>query len=311
MAIFLTGGSGFIGSHLLETLGQEGVPIIALAHRRPLTPSAIEASVKVIQGDITESDWIDQVHAPIDVIYHLAGISGPVQGIEDPLLMTRINVLGTQQVLEAARRWKIKQMIVASSSYVYGDAPSYPLREEFPLHPTSPLGGTKAGMEALCRVYGYCYGVPFTLLRIFTVYGPGSGRHQFAIQAIQKVTEKKEIRFGSSKPTRDFVYIDDVVRALLAARGVREPRAVFNVGTGVETSIRQFVETLLKIAGRSAEEVVFDETSVRADEKRNPSRQVASLDRVREELSWSPQVSLEEGLRRTYAAEKKELLHNP
>lgn len=308
MAILVTGGSGFIGSHLLEALRQEEVPVIALIHRELAEPSALHSSVTCIQGDVTQSGWIDQMHSPIDVIYHLAGISAPGQGIEDPFTMTRTNVLGTQQVLEAARRWKVKRVIVASSSYVYGDAFSYPLHEDLPLRPTSPLGGTKACVEALCHVYGSCYGIPFTLLRMFTVYGPGSGSHQFVTQAIRKMTEDKEIHFGNPRPTRDFVYVEDVVRALLSSRSVQAPRAIFNVGTGVETSIRRFVEVLLKISGRSLREVTFDEKAIRVDETVGPSRQVASLDHVREGLSWTPRVSLEEGLQKTFAAERKKSL---
>ena len=305
MAFFLTGGSGFIGSHLFKALQDEQVPIVALTHKRSVDSSPTAHGFKVVQGDITTSDWVERVDSPIEVIYHLAGLTAPAQGIEDPLAMTKTNLLGTQQVLEAARRWKVQRVVIASSSYVYGAAPSYPLKEDLPLRPTSPLGAAKAGMEALCQAYGYCYGIPFTLLRIFTVYGPGSGSHQFVFQAVQKVREAKGIRFGNPEPTRDFIFITDVIRAFLSARSVQEPGAIFNVGTGVETSIRQFVELLVGIAGRSMEEVTFDEGVIRRDERTVVSRQVASLDQVQKGLAWAPRVSLEEGLRMTYRAAKE------
>ena len=304
MRVLVTGASGFIGGALARTLRSRGDTVLSASRRIPSDDTPTREHVVVDLG-APPARAFDRVPAA-DVIVHCAGLAAPGAALADPVAAFATNAVGTSTVLELARSWQCP-VVFASSVYVYDGTPDPPWHEGRELAPRSPLGASKAAAELVARAYWLCYGVPSIALRLFTVYGPGSPAGQFIPSALAKIDAARAsgapAAFGDPGSIRDFVYIDDVVAAFEAAlrRVATTPgHEIFNIASGEERSIGQAVESMLALMPGSAPQVRFDAIPLRADEPAGRSHHAASVERARDILGWTPRVTFDEGLRRTY-----------
>jgi UDP-glucose 4-epimerase len=253
----VTGGAGFIGSHLCEALVARGdsVPVIddlSTGHRRNLPPG-----VPLIVGDVADPDAVARATEGVDGCFHLAAIASVEKGVTDWLGTHRVNITGTITVLDAIRRQGSRIPVVyASSAAVYGDAATVPIVETEPRTPLSAYGADKYSCELHARVASHVHGIPTAGLRFFNVYGPRQDPKSPYSGVIsifcERIAAGQPINiFGDGGQTRDFVYVADVVAALLAAMALRPSDApVFNVCTGVPTSVQALAALIADLAGQ-------------------------------------------------------------
>jgi nucleoside-diphosphate-sugar epimerase len=301
--VLVTGGTGFIGSHLVERLIQNKIKVHVLVENKLDNLESIRGKISVIKGDL--SGDFSRYPKSIKAIFHLAAYSSPQECIKNPLLATKININGTQHMLELARSLQVKKFILASSSYVYGNVKGFPTKEDEQLQPTSPLGSTKASAELLAKSYFDCYEISAAVLRLFTVYGPRSKDDQFIPSLIRQIVSTGAIELRDPEPTRDFIYVEDVVCAFMDALELGPGFGTYNIGTGTETSIQEIAKMLAGISGKKNIKISFGKDSKRADELNKKSRHCANIAHAKKMLSWQPKYSLKDGLAITYDWYKK------
>lgn len=262
MRALVTGGAGFIGSHLVETLVAAGDQVAVLDNYSSGSPERLAhlgEAVTLIEGDVRDGAAVAAVAAGAEAIFHLAALVSVVQSVEQPLQTYDVNLTGTLRVLEAARQAGVRRVVLASTCAVYGDTACLPVRETDPVAPLSPYAATKLAAEQACGLYARLYGVEAVALRFFNVYGPRQDPASPYAAAIPRFLEalragRRPTIFGDGLQTRDFVAVADVVGGLRAAAtlpGVAG--AVFNLGRGEETSVRELVGMLAEILGVQAE----------------------------------------------------------
>ncbi len=302
MRALVTGGAGFIGSHLSERLLEQGATVRAIDaftdfYPRPLKERNLEnlrgrAGYELVEGDLRELD-LNAMLDGITHVFHLAAQAGVRRSWgREFQVYTGLNVDSTQRLLEACVGKPIERLVYASSSSVYGDEAPIPMTETALPQPVSPYGVTKLAAEQLCHLYHVNYGVPTVSLRYFTVYGPrqrpdmGFNRFFSAILA-----DKPLVQFGDGLQTRDFTFVADAVTATAAAavRGV--PGRVYNIGGGARVSLREVFDLLARVSGRK---VTIDQQGPQKGDMRDT---YADTTRAREDMAFAPSVTLEEGLR--------------
>jgi UDP-glucuronate 4-epimerase len=304
MRALVTGGAGFIGSHLVEALLQRGDDVRIVdcftdcyePARKRDNLAAVADSVELIEADLLDAD-LPALLDGIDVVFHQAGQPGVRLSWSDgfPAYDAR-NVLATQRLLEGCRDHPLRRFVFAASSSVYGEAERYPTDELDLPKPRSPYGITKLAAEHLCSLYASMWGVPTVSLRYFTVFGPRQ-RPDMAFYRLCEalLTGTPFPQFGNGSQIRDFTYVDDVVAANLAAAADESqapPGAVINVAGGGSVSLREVIAMIEEIAG---EPVPIEQHLVQSGDV---SRTGGSIERARTMLGWSPQVDLREGLAR-------------
>lgn len=283
MAILLTGGAGFIGSHLAEKLLAQGSEVVCLddfndyydpARKRANIAAALEnPSYHLVEGDIRDQALVERVFTrfPIEKVAHLAARAGVRPSFRDPLLYADVNVAGTLALLEAARRHRVGQFVFGSSSSVYGVSPRIPFAEDDPCDaPISPYAATKRAGELLGYTYHQAYGLPITSLRFFTVYGPRQ-RPDMAIHLFTRLIDQgQEVTlFGDGSTRRDYTYIDDIVAGVVAALGRPLPAVlslpkgnvlslskgfeIINLGGAQTTSLLELVRLIEAALGKKAQ----------------------------------------------------------
>ena len=301
MNILVTGGTGFIGSHLVRHLLAKGEQVTALDNLSTGLAENLPPEAKLVEMDILDEDLPKVVAAgAFDAIVHLAAQTMVDTSIKNPLLDTRENLLGTVQVLEAARAANVKRVIFASTAAAYGDVKEddLPVREAQPTEPMSFYGLSKLSVEKYLEMYRKIYGMEYVVLRFANVYGErqGDGGEGGVISIFAKaMAEGRGITiYGDGEQTRDFVYAGDIAEGIVAALQTEEVNAAYNLSTQTETSLRELVSLLAEICGR---EIV---------PKYGPERDgdiyksMLSNSRARRGLGWQPATTLAEGLRRTY-----------
>jgi UDP-glucose 4-epimerase len=301
----VTGGAGFIGSHIVQKLIQRGDRVRVIDNRssgRIENLSEIHGSLEIIEGDIRDITKVNEVMKGIDYVFHQAAFVSVPKSMDEPQLCFDINVQGTLNILNAAKTMKVQRVVLASSTAVYGDVKEIPLVEETTPHPLSPYAASKETTEIYAGLYTRCWDVPVTVLRYFNVYGPRQSPYSDYAAAIpifiRRLSEKKApIIFGDGHQTRDFIFVDDVVRAnLLAAEASLASGAVFNICTGNETSILELLEYLGElIPDVKASEYAPIRTGDIYQSYGNPEK-------AAQKLGFRAQVSLIEGLAITVAA---------
>ncbi len=303
--VLVTGGAGFIGSHLVERLLADGVRVRVLdnfsAGTRANLPFAAKyrGRLEVVRGDIRNRATVERVARGVRVIYHQAAMRSVPRSVKDPLGANENNVTGTLNVLEAARRCRVPRVVYASSSSVYGDRPDLPKREEQPPAPISPYAVSKAAGEQYAAVWTRLYGVETVGLRYFNVFGPRQDpKSEYAAVIPRFILWGLKGRplevHGTGAQTRDFTYIDNVVEAnLLAARAPGAAGEVFNVGCGARVSLLAIVEKLEAILGRRLQR---KHTASRAGDVPHTLADVSKAKRL---LGYSPLVDFDEGFRGT------------
>ncbi len=301
MNILVTGGAGFIGSHLVRHLLAKGEQVTALDNLSTGLAENLPPEAKLVEMDILDEELPKVVAAgAFDAIVHLAAQTMVDTSIKNPLLDTRENLLGTVQVLEAARAANVKRVIFASTAAAYGDVKEddLPVREAQPTEPMSFYGLSKLSVEKYLEMYRKIYGMEYVVLRFANVYGErqGDGGEGGVISIFAKaVAEGRDITiYGDGEQTRDFVYAGDIAEGIWAALRTEEVNAAYNLSTQTETSLRELVSLLAEIRGR---EIV---PKYGAEREGDIYKSMLSNSRARRGLDWQPATTLAEGLRRTY-----------
>jgi UDP-glucose 4-epimerase len=302
----VTGGAGFVGSHLVEALVDAPEPVVVFDNfttgsRGNL--AGVSTRVDVVEGDVRDLDSLRGVMKGVDVVFHLAAVSAVAPSVKDPLTTNAVNVTGTLNVLLAARDAGVRRVVFASSAAVYGSNPSLPKTETHSPEPLSPYAASKLAGEVYCRVFAKLYGVEAVALRLFNVYGP---RQNPASEDSGVVTRflsrlaggQPPIIDGDGEQSRDLVYVGDVVGAFL--RSCEAPAAsgeVFNIGSGRPTTINELAETLAGIAAPGQVLRPIHHPARTGDVRHS----CADISKARQLLGYAPAVELADGLARTYA----------
>ncbi|MGV0618014.1 NAD-dependent epimerase/dehydratase family protein [Mycolicibacterium elephantis] len=305
--VLITGVAGFIGSTLADHLLEHdpSTEVVGIDSFTDYYPRSIKTAniatlrdfgVRIVDENLAAAD-LDGLLDGVEVVFHQAGQPGVRPSWGDSFdSYAHDNILASQRLLEAARRARgLKRFVYASSSSVYGDAERYPTLESDTPHPLSPYGVTKLAAEHLMGLYARNFGVPTVSLRYFTVFGPRQRPDMAFTRFIARALAKREIQvFGTGEQIRDFTYVDDVVRANLAAADAPElpPGAVYNISGGASVSVNDVLATL--------EEVIGSRVMVQRMEKvaGDVFRTGGSSDAAREALGWTPRVELRDGLSR-------------
>ena len=287
--VLITGGSGFIGGALAEAFRSE--TDVRVLDVEP--GEALPGDVELIEGDVRDREAVEKATEGVDVVFHEAALVSVAGSIDDPVESHAINATGTLRVLEAARRHDARA-VLASSAAVYGDPEGVPVSETDPLVPTSPYGLDKLAADHYARLYHDLYGLETVALRYFNVYGPGQtgGDYAGVIEVFLEQARNGDpiTVHGDGEQTRDFVHVDDVVRANRLAAETDGVGTAYNVGTGSSTSITRLAERVRDAVGSDSPVV---HTEAREGDIRH-SR--ADVSRARERLGYEPTVGLEAGL---------------
>ncbi len=298
----VTGGAGFIGSHLVDRLLLEGWSVRVIddfSSGRVENLADARARVELVQGDLCDEETLAQVTEGIDVVFHQGAVPSVPRSVEEPLRTNHVNVTGTLLVLEQARRAGVRRVVYAASSSAYGDAPELPKVESMPPRPRSPYALQKYAGEVYCRLYHELYGLETVALRYFNVFGPRQDPASEYAAVVPRFVEaclagRAACVYGDGEQTRDFTFVEDAVRAnLLAAQAPKAPGQVVNVAGGKRVSLNQLLGEIQDLTGTGLEPV---HQAPRPGDVRDS---LADLRRAREALGFEPSVSLREGLRRT------------
>jgi len=302
MRVLVTGGGGFIGSHLagrLAALGHRVRILDNFATGRRSNVVALDADVDLIEGDIQSYERVHNAIAGCDLVFHQAALPSVPRSVADPLTSNATNVIGTLNVLLAARDAGVRRVVFASSSSVYGTSHELPKREDMAPMPVSPYAVAKLASEGYCRSFGEVYGLETVALRYFNVFGPRQDpRSQYAAVVPNFITSlltgERPTIFGDGEQSRDFTFVENVVQAnLLAMEADVAPGRVYNVACGERVSLNQLFSVLRELADSGVEPVY---AAPRAGDVRHS---LADLTASRRDLGYEPTVDLREGLRRS------------
>ncbi len=301
MKYVVTGGCGFIGSHIVEALSEAGHSVVVVdnlssGHERNL--AHIGGEVKLVKGDVRDPALLATAMVGADYVFHEAALVSVFDSVERPGDNHDINITGTLNVLQAARRAGVKRVVMASSAANYGNAPELPKREDMKPEPESPYALAKVAGEYYMRSFHTLYGLETVSLRYFNVYGPRQDPSSMYSGVISRFMDlvrngKTPVIFGDGMQTRDFVFVKDVVQAnLLAMRSERVGHGeAFNVATGSQTSLLQLLDAIARLFGR---DVRPEFQPARAGDIRDS---FADISRARSMLGYEPLFSISEGLR--------------
>jgi UDP-glucose 4-epimerase len=302
--ILITGGAGFIGSHIADLLLREGVrEIIVLdnlmrGRRENLAPALASGRVRLVEGDIRDARLVGELMAGVDTVFHEAALR-ITHCAENPRLAHEVLATGSFNVLEAAVRAGVRRVVAASSASVYGLAESFPTAESHHPYANATLyGALKLYLEGLLRSFHDMHGLDYVATRAFNVYGPRMDVHgvytEVMIRWIERIAAgQSPVVMGDGSQTMDFVYVEDVARANVLAAKCERANEVVNLGSGTETSLRELAATLLEVMDARLEVAYAPERRV------NPvRRRLADTVRAKRLIGFEAEIGLREGLRR-------------
>jgi len=305
MRFLVTGGAGFLGTALANGLVSAGHNVIVLDDLSNGNAGYLDTAVTFHQGDVDNVPHLWSLLQGVDCVYHLAARVSVAQSILYPRDYTRVNVGGTVSLMEAMRDTGVRRVVFTSSGAVYGRLPDQPVHENDQPQPDSPYAVSKWAAEQYIHTIGRLWDIETVALRIFNAYGPRQSlpvSHAPVVPRFlqQVLTGGSVVIFGDGKQTRDFVYVDDVVAALVsAATAVHVNRQVINVGSGVETSLDELVDQIAAVSGRSVNRIYNSEKSG------GVPRLVADVSRAQTLLGFRPYTTLVTGLRRTLQEDER------
>ena len=301
MKILVTGGAGFIGSHLLQLLqGQQGVEVVVYDNLSSGRREHVPKAIRLVEGDVRDAEGLAHLFASegFDSVVHLAAQTMVPYSLSHPEEDCQINLLGLINILECCRKYAVKHIVFSSSAAVYGDNLNIPLHEEEKPMPTSAYGITKMASEHYLRMYHYLYGLNTTVLRFANVYGErqGAGGEGGVVSIFCKLLAAGQgvTVFGNGEQTRDFVYAGDIAEALWRGSHL-EGHHVINISTQKETSVNQLLAAFKQAVGR---EFPVQYAPIREGDI---FRSVLANGRCVELLGFCPAMNLQEGVARTYA----------
>lgn len=294
--VLITGGAGFIGSHLADALVSRGCRVAVIDDLCTGRQENLHSAVTLYRLNTTDRQGVRKVlekERP-ELIYQLAANTNVPRSVSDPLYDFE-TLHGAVNVIDACRDYRVRKIVYVSSGFIYGNTKNKPIRESEPFIPISPYSITKKTIENYLLFYKEVYDVPFVVLRPATVYGP---RQTFGAMAdyVRKLSQGRQAEiYGDGSKTRDYVFVSDAIKALLAVADLPDdfPDPVFNLGTGRETSLNELYSTIAGLLGKSAEPIYLPARPGELDKY--------SLDsgKLRHTLGWEPAYSLGEGLRET------------
>ncbi|HJJ42323.1 MAG TPA: SDR family oxidoreductase, partial [Methanocorpusculum sp.] len=316
MKYLVTGGAGFIGSNIVKALLERDDSVIIIDDFSQIskeicrsrlgklieeykTSEKGESKLKIITGSVTDTKLLDKICSEnkIDGIFHLAAIASVQKSIDDPIKSNQVNAVGTLNILTAAKNHKIRKVVFSASAAAYGDNPIFPKKETMQTEPLSPYAVQKITSEMYCRIFSELYGVKTVSLRYFNVFGPGQDPNGEYAAVIAKFTEKitkhqSPTIYGSGEQTRDFVYVKDVVDANLLSMD-SEITGLFNIGTGIQTSLNDLAEMIMKAAGIKAD-IIYEKAR-----DGDILYSVADISKAKKILGYSPKYTIEDGIKET------------
>ena len=290
----VTGGAGFIGSNLVDLLVKKKHKVIVLDNfstgRRSNLSHQNKKNLKVIKIDITNSKNLDKHFVGVDYVFHLAGIADIVPSIENPNKYFNSNVVGTLNVIQAAKKVNIKKFIYAASASCYGIPNKFPIKENVKISPMYPYAFTKWQAEELIMHWVKIYNFPAISFRFFNAYGPrsrtsGAYGAVFGVFLAQKLASKPLTIVGSGNQTRDFIHVYDLVRGIINAALSRKVGKIYNIGGGKEIKVNKIAKLIggkkIHIPKRPGE----------------PNRSLADISKIKKDLNWQPKIKIEEGIK--------------
>ncbi len=304
----ITGGAGFIGSHIAETLLKQGASVrifdnLATGRQSNLDVfRPYEGQVEIIHGDLRDMAAIKAAVEGVEIVFHQGALASVPRSISDPVTSLETNINGTQNVLLAARNAGVRRVVYASSSSVYGNTPTLPKHEEMPSLPMSPYALQKLTGELLCGIFTRIYGLETVALRYFNVFGPRQDPTSEYAAVIPRfltalLAGKRPIVFGDGEQTRDFTFIENVVQAnLLAANAPDAVGQAMNIGCGTSISLNGVLQLAGELLGTP---VNADYRAARPGDVRDS---LADISKARRLLGYTPKIDFREGLARTLAA---------
>jgi len=307
MRALLTGGAGFIGSHIAQGLLEEGHDVVALDNFDPYydvgikeqnVEAAKEATMggdyELVEGDVRDEELVDELIDDADYVYHQAAQAGVRTSVENPRKPNSINVGGTVNVLESARRHGVERVVLASSSSIYGKPEYLPYDEQHPRNPVSPYGVSKVACEEYARVFHEIHGLPVVSLRYFTVYGPRMRPNMAFTNFVSRCLHgEPPVVYGDGEQTRDFTYIDDAVEANLALLDTDAADGeVMNIGSTDNISIIELAETV--------RDEIDPSLGIEFDDRHDADAEHthADVSKARETIGYEPTTTIQEGARR-------------
>jgi len=314
MKVLVTGGAGFIGSHLSEALLARGHSVVCLDNfddyysparkRRNIAGLLDHPAFRLVEGDVRDRNAVAALleREKPEKVVHIAAMAGVRYSVENPQLYQEVNVGGTLVLLEQARRHGVRNFLLASSSSVYGVDSRAPFREDDPcMHPISPYAATKRAAELLAHTYHHLYGLPCTCLRFFTVYGPRGRPDMAPYLFLDWIYRGEPLRFFGEGHRRDFTYIDDIVAGLLAALDADFPFEIINLGNSRTIPVRDFIGLIEEIVGKKAR--ITPQPPVAGDVPLTH----ADIGKARRLLGFDPKTPVEQGMQRFFEWYKEEV----
>ncbi len=306
--VLITGAGGFIGSHLTEDLVKAGASVRVFirynsrngrGNLEDLEQRELE-EIEIIAGDLRDADVIERSVKGCNAVFHLGALVGIPYSYKNPREVIETNILGTFNILTAARDHGVERIVHTSTSEVYGSARYVPIDEAHPLQGQSPYSASKIGADKLAESFYASYNLPVVTVRPFNCYGPRQSARAVIPTLITQALASEEILLGNTEAIRDFTFVSDTVEGFIkAAQKQAAVGKVINVGSGQEISIGQLAQIIIATLGSSGK-IVLDESRVRPS-RSEVNRLLADNRLAKETLEWEPQVSLEEGIKKTMA----------
>ena len=306
--VLVTGAGGFIGSHLVEALAESGARVRAFVRYNSrgdvgllsLLPPALRAEIEIVAGDLRDPHAVVQACQGVTHVFHLGALIAIPYSYLHPYEVVETNVLGTLNVLQAARQTGVERVIHTSTSEVYGTARAVPISEEHPLQGQSPYSASKIGADKLVESFYCSYDLPVVTVRPFNAFGPRQSARAVIPTIITQALVQDQLKLGDLSPRRDFTYVADTVDGFLrAASATGVVGETINVGSGSEITIGALVDQIVQLVGRPVQ-VVTDEQRLRPAQS-EVRRLLADNSKAKKLLGWTPRVSLDAGLSRTIA----------
>jgi len=304
--VLVTGAGGFVGSHLVEALVQNGARVKAFVHYNSrndwgmleLANKKTLDEIEVVSGDIRDSDGVRQMMKDQEIVFHLAALIGIPYSYLNPSDVADTNIQGTLNLLLAAKEFGVEKFIHTSTSEVYGTAQHVPMAENHPVNPQSPYAATKASADQLALSFYYTYGLPVGIIRPFNIYGPRQSARSVIPNIIMQALTGDEIRIGSVSSSRDLTYVTDSVKGFIQFAECDEVIGeVVNLGSENEISVENLIESVGKNLGKRLKTVQEDERI--RPEKSEVKRLVSNSEKAKKLFGWKPRIEIEEGIQRT------------